>query len=180
MNNAQRTTRYALCAFRYLPTYIHSHEIVITKTDNNIANNTEWLKCPSAYITETLWCTEEWRWFLGSKLDAEVNCKLQPFYHWESTKPQVLSVQKTRWEPNFVAKWKIAVPSRKGSLVLQPWLDIKDTKQTYKTKLYGLSPRANYTDRATAASRRSGCQLLRIKGATWSAWRILTAVFSVF
>jgi hypothetical protein len=37
-------------------------------------------------------------------------------------------------------------------------------------KLHGLSPRANYTDRATAASRRSGCQLLRIKGATWSAW----------
>jgi hypothetical protein len=29
--------------------------------------------------------------------------------------------------------------------------------------------RANYTDRATAASRRSGCQLLRIKDATWSA-----------
>jgi hypothetical protein len=38
-----------------------------------------------------------------------------------------------------------------------------------KTKLHGLSPRANYTDRATAASRRSGCQLLWIKGATWSA-----------
>jgi hypothetical protein len=36
-------------------------------------------------------------------------------------------------------------------------------------KLHGLSPRANNTDRATAASRRSGCQLLRIKGATWSA-----------
>jgi hypothetical protein len=36
-----------------------------------------------------------------------------------------------------------------------------------KKKLHGLSPRANYTDRATAASRRSGCQLLRIKGATW-------------
>jgi hypothetical protein len=36
-------------------------------------------------------------------------------------------------------------------------------------KLHGLSHRANYTDRATAASRRSDCQLLRIKGATWSA-----------
>jgi hypothetical protein len=32
-------------------------------------------------------------------------------------------------------------------------------------KLYGLSPRANYTDRATAACRRSDCQLLRIQGA---------------
>jgi hypothetical protein len=35
-----------------------------------------------------------------------------------------------------------------------------------KTKLHGLSPRANYTDRAC---RRSDCQLLRIEGATWSA-----------
>jgi hypothetical protein len=47
-------------------------------------------------------------------------------------------------------------------------------------KLHGLSPQANYTDRATAASRRSYCLRLRIKGATWSAWRIPTAVFSVF
>jgi hypothetical protein len=28
-----------------------------------------------------------------------------------------------------------------------------------KNKLHGLSPRANYTDRATAACRRSDCQL---------------------
>jgi hypothetical protein len=38
-----------------------------------------------------------------------------------------------------------------------------------KSKLHGLSPRANYTDRATAACRRSDCQLVRIEGATWSA-----------
>jgi hypothetical protein len=38
-----------------------------------------------------------------------------------------------------------------------------------KEKLHGLSPRANYTDRATAACRRSDCQLVRIEGATWSA-----------
>jgi hypothetical protein len=46
-----------------------------------------------------------------------------------------------------------------------------------KTKLNSmvLSPRANYTDWTTAACRRSDCQLLRIKGATWSAWRIPTA-----
>jgi hypothetical protein len=37
------------------------------------------------------------------------------------------------------------------------------------TKLHGLSPRANYTDRATAACRRSNYQLLWIEGATWSA-----------
>jgi hypothetical protein len=52
--------------------------------------------------------------------------------------------------------------------------------RTLKKKLHGLSPRANYPDRATAACRRSDCQLLRIKGATWSAWRIPTAVLSVF
>jgi hypothetical protein len=34
--------------------------------------------------------------------------------------------------------------------------------------------------RATAACRRSYCQLLRIEDVTWSAWRIPTAVFSVF
>jgi hypothetical protein len=55
-------------------------------------------------------------------------------------------------------------------------LDVK----TKKTKLHGLSPRANYTDRATAACRRSDCQLMRIEGATWSAWRIPSAVFSRF
>jgi hypothetical protein len=49
-----------------------------------------------------------------------------------------------------------------------------------KTELHGLSPRANYTDRATAASRRSDWQLLLIEGSTWSAWRIPTAVFLVF
>jgi hypothetical protein len=49
-----------------------------------------------------------------------------------------------------------------------------------KTKLHGLSSLANYTDRATAACRRSDCQLLRIEGDTWSAWRISPAVFSVF
>jgi hypothetical protein len=38
-----------------------------------------------------------------------------------------------------------------------------------KKKLHDLSPRANYTDRATAASQRSDCQRLRIEGATWSA-----------
>jgi hypothetical protein len=60
----------------------------------------------------------------------------------------------------------------------------RTTLQTRKTKKlqlnsHGLSSLANYTDRATAACRRSDCQLLRIEGATWSAWRIPTAVFSV-
>jgi hypothetical protein len=33
-----------------------------------------------------------------------------------------------------------------------------------KTELHGLSPRANYTDRATAAYRRSDCQLFADRG----------------
>jgi hypothetical protein len=50
-----------------------------------------------------------------------------------------------------------------------------------KKNLHGLSPWANYTGRATAACRRSDCQIfLWIEGATWSAWRILMTVFSVF
>jgi hypothetical protein len=49
-----------------------------------------------------------------------------------------------------------------------------------KTKLHGLSPRENYTDRATAACRRSDCQLVRIEGATWSTWRIPPTVFLGF
>jgi hypothetical protein len=50
-------------------------------------------------------------------------------------------------------------------------------KQT--NKLHGLSPRANYTDWATGSCRRSDCQRLRRECATWSAWWIPTAVFSV-
>jgi hypothetical protein len=45
----------------------------------------------------------------------------------------------------------------------------KDNVIHKNKKLHGLSPRANYTDRATAACRRSDCQLLRIEGTTWSA-----------
>jgi hypothetical protein len=45
-----------------------------------------------------------------------------------------------------------------------------------KRSLCDLSPRANYTDRATVAFQESKCQLLQIEGATWSAWRIPTTV----
>jgi hypothetical protein len=48
-----------------------------------------------------------------------------------------------------------------------------------KTKLLGLSPQANYTDRRSAAFRRSWCQLLGIEGVIFSAQRFPTAVFSV-
>jgi hypothetical protein len=58
--------------------------------------------------------------------------------------------------------------------------NIGNPKSYLKTKLHGLSPQANYTDRVTAACRRSDCQLVQIEDATWSAWRIPPAVFSVF
>jgi hypothetical protein len=53
---------------------------------------------------------------------------------------------------------------------ISKYQQLKEKSAVQKTKLHGLSPRANYTDRATAACRRSDCQLLRIEGATWSAW----------
>jgi hypothetical protein len=57
---------------------------------------------------------------------------------------------------------------------------VRGWSKKLKIKLHGLSPRANCTDRATAAYRRSDCQLVRIEGATWSAWRIPPAVFLGF
>jgi hypothetical protein len=53
-------------------------------------------------------------------------------------------------------------------------IKLKLKKKT--TKLRGFSLQTNYTGRATAACRRSCCQLLRIEGVAWSAQRIPTAV----
>jgi hypothetical protein len=49
-----------------------------------------------------------------------------------------------------------------------------------RTKLRGLSPRANSTDRGTAACRWSHCQLLCIEVVKWLPWRISTAVILRF
>jgi hypothetical protein len=43
---------------------------------------------------------------------------------------------------------------------------------TKETKFRGFIPQANYTDRVTAARRKSYCQLLRIEVLAWSAQRI--------
>jgi hypothetical protein len=51
---------------------------------------------------------------------------------------------------------------------------------THVHKLRGLSPRANYTDRATAACWRSYCQLLRTEGATWSVCHVCPLSYLVF
>jgi hypothetical protein len=49
---------------------------------------------------------------------------------------------------------------------LRPALDIADSefRRLKVKKLHGLSPRANYTDRATAACRRSASQRFADKG----------------
>jgi hypothetical protein len=57
--------------------------------------------------------------------------------------------------------WQLLFFPRDGSDSERTLFTLTNTSKN-KTKLHGLSPRANYTDRATAASRRSGCQLLRI------------------
>jgi hypothetical protein len=70
------------------------------------------------------------------------------------------------------------------------------TDEQYPNSFYGMNPKYPWTERgertpwsefaselyhrATAACRRSDCQLLRVEGAKWAAWRIPTAVFSVF
>jgi hypothetical protein len=101
-----------------------------------------------------------------------------------------LKVNSAKYVRSYVGynKWyALPIPqSRTGLLGLEQDMWAQKTENTlgdhlkWLKKLHGLSPQANYTDRATAACRRSNCQLLRIESATWSAWRIPTAVFSIF
>jgi hypothetical protein len=51
-----------------------------------------------------------------------------------------------------------------GILTISNSQYITNLTYTKKTKLYGLSLRANYNDRATAACRRSDCQLFADRG----------------
>jgi hypothetical protein len=62
--------------------------------------------------------------------------------------------------------YQVSLPGRAESVYAG---DTSVNMLTIKKKLHGLSPRANYTDRATSACRQSDCQLVRIEGATWSA-----------
>jgi hypothetical protein len=65
--------------------------------------------------------------------------------------------------PGLNGPWRGSAASRTASRVcLLSHFVLSTNKQT--NKLHGLSSRANYTDRATAACRRSDCQLLRIEG----------------
>jgi hypothetical protein len=59
--------------------------------------------------------------------------------------------------------WEVLVPVQLAALLNSGQLPLLSKAFIEfihkKTKLHGLSPRANYTDRATAACRRSNCQL---------------------
>jgi hypothetical protein len=94
------------------------------------------------------------------------------------------------WNDNYCNKWH-TVPIQLSEEMTQTGtydvlccvliliLDAIKSELLTKTKLHGLSLRANYTDWVTAACRQSDCQLLLIKSAMWSVWRIPMAIFSV-
>jgi hypothetical protein len=89
--------------------------------------------------------------------------------------------------PYIMLFWKqteldIAFKTKNSPCVIIAFVVVEtsELRRGKNKKLHGLSPRANYTDRATAACRRSDFQLVRIEGTTWSAWRIPPAVFSRF
>jgi hypothetical protein len=71
----------------------------------------------------------------------------------------------------YEGQCRLAVRNECSSAFIYLWNGMYMTRKT--KQLRGLSPQANYTDRATATCGRSQCKLLRIKGVTWSAWRIL-------
>jgi hypothetical protein len=83
----------------------------------------------------------------------------------------------------WIGNWIIEIVTTQGLLVTNLLINLHNTRDrmhnpikkivnadlVYKKKLHGLSPRANYTDRATAVCRKGDCQLLLIEGSTWSA-----------
>jgi hypothetical protein len=97
--------------------------------------------------------------------------------HWFDRSNYILGEERILWTSSLRTLLQQSITS----FVCVPNNTTKLCHDKYKkNKLHGLSPRANYTDRATAPCRQSDCQFLRIVGATWSAWRIPTAVFSDF
>jgi hypothetical protein len=69
------------------------------------------------------------------------------------------------WRGSVVRSWEC--PVEDGDL----WHVTNRIKVKYINSV-AFSPQANYTDRATAACRRSYCQLLLIQSVAWSAQRI--------
>jgi hypothetical protein len=69
-------------------------------------------------------------------------------------------------ETSSVCVYSVCVVLCVGRGLARGWSPVQWALPTvYRiTKLHGLSPPANYTDRATASCRRSDCQFLRIEG----------------
>jgi hypothetical protein len=84
-------------------------------------------------------------------------CLRLPFYHLFFASFQ--SYKHIHWCWHLLISFRNISSSTECALIFRNEHD--DIK---KTKLHGLSPRANQTGRATAACRRSDCQLLRIEG----------------
>jgi hypothetical protein len=108
-------------------------------------------------------------------------------YSRSGSRPRESSAETLWWQgahPNVRTVQLVATYEPPTQLILSipanTWTRRIRTSFFISVILHGLSLRANYTDRATAACWRSDCQLLWIEGDTWSAWRIPTAVFSVF
>jgi hypothetical protein len=92
-----------------------------------------------------------------------------------------LTVRRSRWRPYVSAERRLTFNGLHGIVSQKTaFFIITVVRTSKKTKLHGLSPRKNYTDRAIAACRLSDCQLVRMEGATWSAWLIPPAVFYRF
>jgi hypothetical protein len=87
------------------------------------------------------------------------------------------------WAPWASSRWQPTVPSNGQTLCCSTFncsasfsshlqaasmvllrMKCKNSYWSIKKKLNGISPRANYTDRATAVYRRSDCQLFADKG----------------
>jgi hypothetical protein len=71
--------------------------------------------------------------------------------------------------PGHNKYYSVALVRERTIPTKQPALPEYSNVYKTETKFHGLSPRTNYTYRATAACQRSDYQLFRIKGATLSA-----------
>jgi hypothetical protein len=66
-------------------------------------------------------------------------------------------------------QWRRCIWTHRDTILLVGIWVLKENWEPFVVILRGLSPRANYSNRATAACRRSQCQLLWIENAAWSA-----------
>jgi hypothetical protein len=119
----------------------------------------------------------KWAAHVNYDFDGRICCEMRLHC---GTKPQAWPLYRAASSGKRLAVWQAPIcVARASSSIATIWqcfdawrqgvphCHLLANKQT--NKLHGLSPRANYTDRATAACRRSDCQLLRIESATWSA-----------